>query len=163
MPDDDYDDNDEDLDEDSPLGRTVKNLRKELKQAHKELREAKEGSQAAANAVQEIALLRAGLDLTPAKLKAFRAAHEGEWTPEAVLATAEELGFAQPKEDGAKKEELDALGRMNDAARGGQAPAPSDGITELDAIPTDLPEDEYRERVMATVTKHGGRTTWGGQ
>ena len=159
MPEDDITDEfDEELDEDSPLGRTVKNLRKQLKQAQKDLRDAQAGSAAAEEARREIALLRAGLDLKPSQIKALTATHEGEWTPDAVKATAEELGFISGS--AVSSEEAESLNRINEATRGGGDPTAVDGISELDAIPDDLPQHEFTERVMATVAKHGGHTTW---
>ena len=47
---------------------------------------------------QENALLKAGLDLTPIQAKALLATHDGEMDPEALKATATELGFAKPPE-----------------------------------------------------------------
>lgn len=153
------DEDDYSEDEDSPLGRTVKTLRKELRKAQKELREAKEGSAAAEEARQEIALLRAGLDLKPSQIKALRAAHEGEWTAEAVRATAEDIGFATPKED--NQQELAALGRMSEASRGAGDPNRVDAYSDLESIPENDPD--FVERVMSTVAKHGGNTTWTNQ
>lgn len=156
MDDDTTEDEDEYTDDDSPLGRTVKNLRKELRKAQKELREAKEGSAAAEEARQEIAVLRAGLDLKPSQIKALRATHEGEWTADAVRATAEDLGFATPQDD--NTEELASVKRMSEASSGAGAPQNVDGFSDLDSL--DESDPDYVEKVMATVEKHGGNTTW---
>ena len=150
---------DEEFDEDNPLGRTVKNLRKQLKQAQKDLRDAQAGSAAAEEARREIALLRAGLDLKPSQIKALTATHEGEWTPEAVKVTAEDLGFISASSE-VSNDEIQTLNRMSEATRGSANPERVDAVSELESIPEDLSPSEFTERVMSTVAKHGGHTTW---
>ena len=40
---------------------------------------------------------------------------------------------------------------------------PPEWVQEMDEIPTDLPEREYEERIMQTVDKFGGNTSWNSQ
>lgn len=57
---------------------------------------AKESTERAAQLERELAFHKAGLaDLTDKQVKALSAAHDGEFTPDALKATAEELGFAR--------------------------------------------------------------------
>lgn len=57
---------------------------------------AKESTERAERLERELAFHKAGLaSLTDKQVKALSAAHDGEFTPEALKATAEELGFGQ--------------------------------------------------------------------
>lgn len=79
-------------------------------------------------AKRELTLHRAGLgDLSDKQLKALGAAHEGDWDPELLKATATELGFMrQPGEAETTPQipaaELEAHQRVANAAMG-EAPA----------------------------------------
>jgi hypothetical protein len=54
---------------------------------------------------RENVVLKTKLDLKPNQMKALIHSHEGEWTPEALRATAIDLGFAEPPEDEEPEEE----------------------------------------------------------
>ncbi len=106
----------------------IRNLRKEAKQAKTE----KDRADAA---VRELTLHKAGLgSLSEMQMKALNAAHEGDWEPESIKATATELGFLHtdtPKPDGPQipADELASMQRMASAA-GGTPPPPSNLDTE---------------------------------
>ena len=106
----------------------------------RELRErAKRADEATAQAeslLKENTILRAGLnDLTPLQVKAITATHEGEWTVDAIKATATDLGFgAKPQSpevpQQVPQQELDAIQRVQEA--GNSVPSPPD--PGLDAV-----------------------------
>lgn len=82
MPDEHYDD-----DEAEQESSVMRDLRKKAKRA-----DALEDENGTLR--QKVAILEAGItDLTPAKQKALLAAHEGDLSPEALRATATDLGF----------------------------------------------------------------------
>jgi hypothetical protein len=78
-----------------PESKPKPNWRRELEA------KAKRGDEAVeelAQAQRELALHKAGLaDLNDKQVKALAAAHEGDFTPEALQATATELGFTKPE------------------------------------------------------------------
>jgi hypothetical protein len=116
------DDIDDDLeDQDSPV---IKDLRGKAKRT--------DAAEARANELEtEIAILRAGgQNLTPLQQKALLASHEGERTPEALAATAKELGFPlagaagsteAEAPQGATADEQKALGAMQEATAAAEA------------------------------------------
>lgn len=99
---------------------------------------------------RELVVHRAGLtELSDKQLKALSAAHEGDWEPEALKATAAELGFGTTTDSGQQEpepkipaEELAAHQRVAAAATG-QPPAPP---ATLDAaLANAKSEDEIKE------------------
>lgn len=85
---------------------------------------------------RELVVHKAGLtDLSDKQLKALSAAHEGDWEPEGLKATATELGFgpkasAEEPAPKASPEELASMQRMA-AASGGTPPPPTDLDTAI--------------------------------
>lgn len=99
-------------------------------------------------AERRLALVDAGLTLSEKQRKALEATHEGDWTPEALRASAAELGFAEapPPPSNVPPEELAALGRINDASLGAEVRPPS-ADAELDAQMAQLRADVQAGRL----------------
>jgi hypothetical protein len=107
------------------------------------LREKAERTDAAETKAQqlerELTLHKAGLnDLSDKEIKALTAVHDGEWEPDALKATATELGFVK-QPDGTdipapkvSPEELASMNRMA-AASGGTPPPPPDLDSQIAA------------------------------
>lgn len=86
---------------------------------------------------RQMAVRDAGLELNDRQRRALEATHEGDWTPEAIRNTAAELGFAALTTQAVPADELAAMQRINQAARGG------DTVTAIDA------EAEFDSRMAA--------------
>ncbi len=124
-------------------------LRARVKQLEKENKELRSFETENKSLKQKDALREAGLDLTGKKLTAFLAAHgEGESTPEALKATAIELGYAEPEPDHDKADE-DAHKQISDTTTGtrqqGQQASYEDEIASA----------RNSEEVIAISQKHG--------
>lgn len=85
---------------------------------------------------RKLALRDAGLSLSEKQIKAFVAAHEGEWSPEAVKATAEALGFSGAPKVEVPAAEVAAHQRMQEASAGAITPpaAPAASALKLQEI-----------------------------
>lgn len=122
MPDDLESPDDEQPAEDNPV---IRDLRKQAK-------ESADWQTKAAALERELVVHKAGLtELTDKQLKALAAAHEGDWEPDALKATAAELGFgpqpaAEPPPPQVPPEEMDAMQRVAAASGGQPAPPPPD-------------------------------------
>lgn len=68
---------------------------------------------------QRDALRDAGIDLKPLQVRALFNVHEGEATPEALKATALELGYIQPPDPEVPDAEIAAHRRTAEASAGG--------------------------------------------
>lgn len=100
---------DEDLEQDQPddngrVALKVEDLRKLRKLAKKSGDHAAEVD----GLKREVAILKTGLNLKPAQIKALWSVHEGEMTPDALKATASDLGFVELEEE---ESETDAEAR----------------------------------------------------
>ncbi len=128
MPDDQFDDDEhEEQQGDTDLVRTLRNqLREKSKRAKQadEL-EAKVTSYERREALKEVGLT----DLSPRKMKALEASHEGEWSPEGVRETAVELGFLTVEQPDETDEALEAHDRIGRATVGAGRPAAHGVIT----------------------------------
>lgn len=120
MPDDQEVLDDDEQSQDSPVIRDLREKAKEADTAKAE----------AAAARRELTLHKAGLgNLTEKQMKALNAAHEGDWEPESIKATAAELGFLhtddEQKPDGPQipATELASMQRVQSTS-GAQAPPP---------------------------------------
>lgn len=114
----------------------------------KDLRKDRDTAMADAEAAKrELTLHKAGLgDLSEKQMKALSAAHEGDWTPDLLKETANELGFGQPTnseqtppEPRIPAAELAAHQRVADASGGQPTPPPDDLGAAIDA--TNSPEE----------------------
>jgi hypothetical protein len=86
-----------------------------------------------AAAQQRIAVLETGLKLSPKQVKGLFAAHEGEITPDALKATAIELGFAEPPEDEESEGDREARTAAQDVQRATAGASPPGGGALLTA------------------------------
>lgn len=90
----DFDSNYDDEYDDQPQEpQHVRDLRKQLKEANKRAKEADELREKVTLMERRSALSAAGLSINDRQFKALQAAHEGDWTPDAVKATAVDLGW----------------------------------------------------------------------
>lgn len=125
----DFDELIEEHDEDTPL---IKQLRQQLRD---KARSDKAKDEKLAEYERKDTVRAAGLNhLTERQMKALLAAHDGEFTSDALKTTAVELGFAEPDpDDQAREEEMAAQQRMAQATAGAGAAASAGKITPVDA------------------------------
>lgn len=146
----DYTENDEiDTDDDAQdeAPKPKRNWRRELEA------EAEAGKQAkaeAAAAKRELALIRAGIDLSTPQGKLFAKAYDGEPTADAIKAAAQEYGVLDTDTPSVPADELAAHDRVANAASG--ATTPNDG----DIASQELAKAETAEEVLAALRKHVG-------
>lgn len=110
---------DDDLDDeqtDAQRPSWAKELRQENRRLAKEAKRAQELEQQLQSYQRADALRGAALNLTDRQRKALEATHDGEWTPEALRATAVDLGWAQPPPPDTPPTEQAALERITQAA-----------------------------------------------
>jgi hypothetical protein len=113
----------------------------------------------AADLERELVVHKAGLTtLTDKQLKALSAAHEGDWEPEALKATAVELGFGpQPngtQEPEPKIPEAEAAAMQRVANASGGPPQPV--LQGDDALKAALAEAwDSPEQMKAVLAQHG--------
>lgn len=135
----------------------VRQQREQIKSLEQQLKEREE----------ELALARANLDLNPKQAKALRAAHEGDWTPEALRETARELGYVPKEEEPSEPvpdEEVARHQQVAEAMVTGGAPAPPtspdqrlrDVRDRVANSPGNSMEhlNNLREEVMAAIRAH---------
>lgn len=160
--DDDLDLDDDDTGDDSPL---VKKLRRQLKAANKKAAQVDELNAKVTQLEQGNVVRSADLKtpdgkaLSDKQVSALLKVHDGELTPEALRATAVDLGFAAPPEPAVPPEELDTHQRVAEASAGAGAAAKVDPRSELDAIDPNLPRDEAARQIEAWANRHGVRTS----
>lgn len=106
--------------EESP---NVRQMRERIKELETQAQRAADLEAQFATQQREAAISGAGLELDATQRAALEAVHTGEWTPEALKATAVNLKWAQPS--GPTPEELAAMQRVNDANTGGGTPPPN--------------------------------------
>lgn len=144
MSDDDYDDTE---DEDEPEPQVdIPGLRKQARKASKLEKELAAERAAREKDAKELAVRRAGLDLTERQIRALYAAHDGELTPESLRETAIELNFASAAPETRPEEE--AADRLRQAAAGADAPA-ADAKARLVEETTDVSEQEFWAKARA--------------
>ena len=76
---------------------------------------------------------------TPAKMKALFSTHEGEYTPDALRATAQDLGFVAPPPPDVPEEETEAHDRMFRASAG--ASPTGDAVDDASRIAAMTPDE----------------------
>lgn len=122
----------------------LRNLRKKAKSAD-------DAERRAAKAERELAFAKAGLDLGDPKVGYFVKGYDGELTPEAIRATAVELGFvAVPTVDQQAASEAKGIEQITSTATGGQ-PASFDVAAELQAA--------RNEREVMAILRRAGLPT----
>jgi len=85
---------------------------------------------------RELAFLKAGIDLESPQGKLFAKAYDGDFTVDAVKASATEYGVLDAPKQQIPTEEFAAMNRIASAAAGGQAHDPVDHVSEIDAAET---------------------------
>lgn len=113
-----YDDEIGDQAPKDPVRARMRQLEKELKAKEQELAEA-------AAVKRELAFVKAGVPLDNPATKYFVKAYDGDLTPEAIRAAAEEANFIQKQAQEAQaKSEQDAWSRLQRASRAGESSEP---------------------------------------
>jgi hypothetical protein len=99
-----------------------KNWRRKLEQDAKDgkraSREAEVAKQEAQQAKRELALIKAGIDLESGTGKLFAKAYDGEATPEAIKAAAQEFGLVPTSQTTEVQSDLSAIDRIANASAG---------------------------------------------
>ena len=121
--DDDFDDTADETNADDSNG--IKALRQAARDGKKAKADAAANDARAVAAERQIAFLKAGIDPDSALAKRLAKVHEGEFTPEALKATAVEYEWAQPETPPVPAEELQALGQFAAVGAGGNTSAAS--------------------------------------
>jgi hypothetical protein len=107
----------------------IRDLEKRAKDAERVRAEADE-------ARRELAFLKAGIDLDSPQGKLFAKAYDGEFTVDAVRASATEYGVLETPKQQIPTEEFAAMNRIASAAAGGQVHDPVDHVAEISAAET---------------------------
>lgn len=140
----------EEPDQDGRVALKVEDLRKLRKLAKKS------GDHAAevGRLQREVAVLKAGLSLKPSQLKALWSVHEGELTPEALKATASDLGFVEAEEEETAEDTQarEAAQQVQRATAGATPPGKSALLSPKDV------EGWSQEKQMRFLRKH--RDEW---
>ena len=147
---DDYDDNDDFQGGDN----LVKQLRRQLKDAQKQAKEADDLRNRIAEMERREAIRGAGLSLNPRQEKALLASHDGEINADSLKATAAELGFiaAASQEPDTPADEQAAHQRMSLVGGGGAG----DGKVDFTAAIANAKSDD---EVQALYRQAGGVVT----
>lgn len=137
---------DEDPDEENE-SPAIRQMRQRIKELEKQVKEGDATKASLAAAEQRLAVYEADLKLSAKQVKALFASHDGDdFSPEALKATAVELGFAKAEEP-VSDEEREAQERVAAASTGAQPEA----TARFD--PRGLSEDEFwRQAEEAGVT-----------
>lgn len=123
-----------------------KGLRAQLEAQVAENKALREQAERSAQLERELSLHRAGLGhLSDKQAKALAAAHDGEYTPEALKATAEELGF------GAKPtgESTPAAAQVTDHSAEAAELASISGAPDVPAAAGQMTQAEFDKRIGA--------------
>ena len=97
---------------------SVREQREHIKTLEAQLKEAEALKEELAAVKQTAAIQGAQVELNDKQRAALLAAHEGDWTPEAVRDTAVQLGWAPPPPPAVPVSEVEQLGRINAAFTG---------------------------------------------
>jgi hypothetical protein len=114
-----------------PESANVKQMRERITQLEAEAKRAGELEAQLAGVQRQTALQAAGITLDDVKRSALEAVHQGEWTPEALQATAVSLGWMEQKNQPTPEEQ--AAQARTQAAQSGGTTTPPDPEAELDA------------------------------
>jgi len=126
MADDDYDDDVQ------PEADNPRDLRVQLKAAKAEAKEANDLRAQVLRLTNDGVIRDAGLTLNDRQKAALQATHEGTWTPEAIKATAQDLGFLPPPAPVVDDPSLSQLDQIT-AASAGTDPVTPDRDADIDA------------------------------
>jgi hypothetical protein len=112
-----------------------KNWRRKLeadaKEGKRASREAEIAKQEAAQAKRELALIKAGIDLESGTGKLFAKAYDGEATPEAIKAAAQEFGLVPTSQTQEVQDDLSAIDRISQASAGATGTIAPSALDEI--------------------------------
>lgn len=135
---DDLDYNNDELDNistDNESENDSKNWRRKLeadaKEGKRASREAEIAKQEATQAKRELALMKAGIDLESGTGKLFAKAYDGEATPEAIKAAAQEFGLVPTSQTTEVQNDLSAIDRISQASAGATGTVAPNAIDEI--------------------------------
>ena len=134
---DDLDYNNDELDNiaDNDSENDSKNWRRKLeadaKEGKRAYREAEIAKQEATKAKRELALMKAGIDLESGTGKLFAKAYDGEATPEAIKAAAQEFGLVPTSQTTEVQNDLSAIDRISQASAGATGTVAPNAIDEI--------------------------------
>jgi hypothetical protein len=140
---------DEDPQDEQPTRKTIEVDAADWRATRKKAKQVEELEGRATAAERKLAVRDAGLDISPRQLSALLKEHDGEFTAEALQATAAELGFWKPPEDTEVAEDAAAMQRMNAATSGATAPVGFDKEAAIAAATSPA-------EVLAAVRAAGG-------
>ena len=143
---DEYDEDEEETEQ--PSRKTIEVDAADWRATRKKAKQVEELEGRATAAERKLAVREAGLDISPRQLSALLKEHDGEFTAEALQATAQELGFWKPPEEDTA-DDTAALQRMNDVSAGAE---PSGAFDKDSAIA----QATTPEEVLAAVRAGGG-------
>jgi hypothetical protein len=138
-----------DDDENGPSG-----LRKRLRRAEREVKEANERASANEAAAKRVAFLDAEIPDTP-QTKFFREKYDGELTAEAIRSSASTYGFVT---DTDHTEELGEVASQSDASFGAEGPtvlgSQEEMMTEMDKAARDAPRGQESRAIADVVARY---------
>jgi putative heme degradation protein len=102
---------------------------------------------------RELAFAKSGLDFNDPKLKYFIKGYEGDLTPEAIKAKAQEDGFLAAQASSTDQAEVNAHQRLTNASSGANE-TPTPDLADL------ISQANSPEEVMALVSKNNLPTAW---
>ncbi len=146
---DEYNEEFDDEQDDGPVSLNRSDLRN-LRKA------AKERSDLAARLAaqeRELAFAKAKLDLDDPKIEYFVKGYDGDLTPDAIRAKAEEAGFLAAQKQQPPADEVTAQRRIANASSGATE-TPDPNLAEL------IGQAQTQEEVMKLITQAGLPTTW---
>lgn len=145
MTDDDTLDDDQ-LTEESPNIRQLRDKAKRAGDAEREASEAREQLQALQ---REVEFRKAGIDPDDPKAKYFAKAYDGDLTAEAIKAEAEQAGILQPPAEQTPGDEQNAWQRTASAAQGATTDGPKTDVM------TELQNAKSPDEIAAIMQRHG--------
>ena len=141
---------DDDYEDDEPEADSgpMRQMRKQIRDLEKQVKASQTAAQEAEQLRRENLILRTpGLnELSDRKIKALFATHDGEFTPDALKATAIDLGWVQPPEPEVPDAEREAHARMEGVATGASSATAHDPVA--DALSAGS-EDEFWAKAQA--------------
>lgn len=132
----------------------IKDLRKKANDGQKAKREAEIATNEANAAKRELALLKSGVDVNSPTGKLFAKSYEGELTPEAIKAEAEQYGLIPTSQTSEVKEELNAFDRVSNASSGSQGYVAPTAMDELMKA-GNAADGGSPEAILAVLSKYG--------
>lgn len=144
------DDYDDDLDDDEPEeDRTPNPVRKQLRKAERDLREARKQAEEGEAARRELAFLKAGVDPDDPKARYFVKGYDGTLDPTAIRTEAEAAGILDPPKPSPEVQAHDAANNVGAQGLGGDP-----GNSDADYLGA-LGRTQSQNEVLAVMRAHG--------